>query len=329
MKNHTLPSRPLARHLGLLVSTLALASTAQATTFITNIELRALDGSTTPGGVAALNAPLTRSLVDASNSGLKGSAAVDLGVLRASAATPVWDGIPGGAYSYYQASATAGYNDTLTFTRPGGGFVPVSFTFAFDGNVADPSASSAHRAGLDLSITMSGAAGSIVGPSPRDRYFRDGEADPFYANWPKFPSCRTGAPEFGQAALICNQNNSFSFSSSGAKAGTATLTFAVLSGQPVNVWTEMKAWGYSDEFIPTRVSYDFSHTATLTSIQGLFPDTQISSALAGSLVSANGGVTYAPALAVAVPEPQTWATMIVGLLALGGWTRRRRGAGQR
>jgi hypothetical protein len=107
------------------------------------------------------------------------------------------------------------------------------------------------------------------------------------------------------------------------------LTFAVLSGQPVNVWTEMKAWGYSDEFIPTRVSYDFSHTATLTSIQGLFPDTQISSALAGSLVSANGGVTYAPALSVAVPEPQTWATMIVGLLALGGWTRRRRGAGQR
>ena len=66
--------------------------------------------------------------------------------------------------------------------------------------------------------------------------------------------------------MICQQNSSFSFSSGGDEAGTATFTFLVTSGQPVNVQTQMKAWGYSDPFITTPVTYDFSHTATLSSI---------------------------------------------------------------
>lgn len=308
------------------MSTAALASAAHADTFGTYIDLVALDGSRTPGGYAGQNAPLSHSLVNATNSGLKGSAAVDLGVLRASAAVPVWDGTQGGSYSYYQASAAAGYNDTLTFTQAGGGFVLVNFTFAFDGSISDPSAASAHRAGLDLSMTLSGAAGSIVGPSPRDLYFRDGVSDPFYANWPKFPACRAGSAEYGQSPLICDQLKSFSFSSSGDKADTATFTFAVLSGQPVNVYTEMKAWAYSDPFIQAPVTYDFSHTATLSSIRTLLADTQISSALVGNLVTANGGVTYAPALATAVPEPSTYLMLLAGLAAMGGLAARRRQA---
>lgn len=316
----------LARHLGLLMAGAALAGAAQAATFSTSIELYALDGSLAPGGYAAANSPVSRSLVSAANGGLKGSAAADLGVLKASAAAPAWDDTQSVTYSYYQASASASYNDTLTFTRPGGGLVPVNFSFAFDGSVMDASAASTHRAGVDLSMTLSGAAGSIAVLNTRDLYFRDGLTDPFYAAWPNFDPCRAGAPEYGQAPLICQQNNSFSFSSSGDKAGTATFLFFVTSGQPVNVQTVMKAWGYSDPYIQTAVTYDFSHTATLSSIVALVPDTQISSALVGNLVAANGGVTYAPAIAAAVPEPSTTLMWLAGMAAMGSLAARRRRA---
>lgn len=324
MTNHSLSTRRLAQHLGLLTATALLAGAAHAATFSTSIELYGLDGSLTPGGQAASNAPFSRSLANAANSGLNGRAAVDLGVLRASAAAPAWDAKQTASYTYYQASASASYGDTLTFTRPGGGLVPVRFTFAFDGSVSDPSASSAHRAGVDLSMTLSGAAGSILAPNPRDLYFRDGASDPFYANWPTFPSCRAGAPQYGQDPLICQQNSSFSFSGSGDKAGTATFLFVVTSGQPVNVQTMMKAWGYSDPYIQTAVTYDFSHTATLSGISALLPDTQISSALVGNLVTADGGVTYAPAIAAAVPEPSTALMLLAGIAAMGSLARRRR-----
>ena len=154
MTNHSPSNRRLAQHLGVLVATAALASAAHAATFSTSIELHALDGSLTPGGQAAGNTPLSSSLANAANSGLKGSAAVDMGVLKASAAAPAWHDTASASYTYYQASASASYSDTLTFTRPGGGFVPVTFTFAFDGRVLDPSADSSHRAGLDLSMTL-------------------------------------------------------------------------------------------------------------------------------------------------------------------------------
>ncbi len=310
------------RRLGLLAALAALAGAAPAATFDTSIELRALDGTLAPGGQAALNTPLSRSLVSAANPGLKGSAAVDLGVLRVSASAPAWDGASAEPYSYYQAKASASYTDTLTFTHASGGYVPVSFTFAFDGHVQDPS--NAHRAGVDLSMTLSGAADSIGTAPIRDLYFRDGLADPFAANFPSFGSCRAGAAEYGQAPLICQQSSSFSFSSSGDKAGTATFNFFVASGQAVKVQTLMTAWGYSDPYIATAVTYDFSHTATLSSVTALLPGTQITSALVGDLAAAPGGVTYAPAIAAAVPEPAAPLLLLAGLATVGYLAARRR-----
>lgn len=324
MTNASLSTHRRVRHLGLLAAMAALAGAAQAATFSTSIELHALDGTLAPGGQAALNTPLSRSLASAANPGLKGSAAVDLGVLRVSASAPAWDGAQAEPYSYYQARASASYTDTLTFTRPGGGFVPVSFTFAFDGRVMDPT--NTHRAGLDLSMTLSGAAGSIGTAPARDLYFRDGVADPFYANWPGFGSCRAGAAEYGQPPLICEQSSSFSYSTSGDKAGTATFNFFVASGQALKVNTLMTAWGYSDPYIASAVTYDFSHTATLSSITALLPDTQITSELVGNLVAAPGGVTYAPAIAAAVPEPSAPLLLLAGLAAVGHLAARRRRA---
>lgn len=324
MTNASPSTRRRVRHLGLLTALAALAGAAQAATFSTSIELRTLDGTLAPGGQAALNTPLSRSVVSAANPGLKGSAAVDLGVLRVSASAPAWDGAEAEPYSYYQARASASYTDTLTFTRPGGGFVPVSFTFAFDGRVTDPT--NTHRAGVDLSMTLSGPANAIGTAPARDLYFRDGMTDPFYASWPSFASCRAGAAEYGQAPLICQQSSSFSFSSSGDKAGTATFSFFVASGQALKVQTLMTAWGYSDPYIASAVTYDFSHTATLSSITTLLPDTQVTSELVGNLVAAPGGVTYAPAIAAAVPEPSTTLLLLAGLATVGSLASRRRRA---
>ena len=303
----------------LFVAISAPMGMAHAATFTSEIQLLNLDGSLTAGAFAASATPLTRTLTSAGNSGLTGSTSADLGVLKASAAVPAWTGTPE-PYTYYQAASTASYIDVLTFTRPGGGMIDVSFSFAFDGRVIDPAPPQADRAALTLGMTLSGAAGSVSTTSTRDYYFRDGVRNPRYDNYFQFSPCRAGG--FGQSPLICQQKNSFSYSSSGDKAGTATFTFSVLSGQAVKVVADLQAFVYSDPYLSTAASYDFFHTATLTGIAT--PEgTDVFSEAVGNLVSTSGGVTYAPALAAAVPEPQSVVLMLAGLALLGGWARRQ------
>jgi hypothetical protein len=307
-------------HVCLFVAISVPAGIAHAATFTSEIQLLNLDGSLTPGAFAASATPLTRTLTSAVNSGLTGSTSADLGVLKASAAVPTWTGTPE-PYTYYQAASTASYIDVLTFTRPGGGMIDVSFSFAFDGRVIDPAPPQADRAALTLGMTLSGASGSVSTTSTRDYYFRDGVRNPRYDH-PiyQFAPCRAGG--FGQSPLICQQKNSFSYSSSGDKVGTATFTFSVLSGQAVKVVADMQAFVYSDPYLSTAASYDFLHTATLTGIAT--PDgTDVFSEAVGTLVSTRGGVTYAPALAATVPEPQSIVLMLAGLGLLGGWARRQ------
>ncbi len=323
LRQHRLTPLLRRRRAGLLALGLALAGTAHANTYYSNIQLHALDGSMAPGGYAASFQPLARSLAKAGDTGLAGNTAVDLGVLKASAAVPTWIGLPEGPYTYYQATATTGYIDTLRFGQAGGGMIDVQFSFAFDGRVQDPAPANAERASLKLGMTLSGAAGSISTAPTRDLYFRDGLRNPRYDNFFQFAACRTGLPEFGQSPLICAQNREFSFSSSGDKAGTASFSFSVQSGTAIRVATEMLAFVYSDPYTSSAAQYDFAHTALLTAIS-VPAGTSIVSDLAGNLPSSNGGVSYAPAIAAAVPEPHSSALLLAGL-GLLGWVARRRG----
>lgn len=305
----------------LLVAIAAPMGSAHAATYLSDIQLLNLNGSLTAGSFAASATPLTRTLTSAANSGLTGSTSSDLGVLKASAAVPTWTGTPEGPYTYYQALSTASYIDVLTFTRPGGGMIDVSFSFSFDGRVTDPAPAAAERAALTLGMTLSGAANSITTTSTRDYYFRDGVRNtrydhPIY----QYSPCRAGG--LGQSPLICQQKNSFSYSVSGDKVGTATFTFSVLSGQAVKVQADIAAFVYSDPYLSTAASYDFFHTATLTAI-GTPEGTDVFSEAVGDLVSTRGGVTYAPALAAAVPEPQSLLLMLAGLGLLGGMVKRK------
>lgn len=236
---------------------------------------------------------------------------VDLGVLKVAQSTPAWNGVPGASFS---ANVNAAYRDTLTFTNPGGGMVPVTFSFAFDGSV---STGVPYGAGPYIQMAVAGSAGSVSTSSSPFNIYRDG----LLASGGTFQACGNNST---YNADVCGVSNLHTFATNGYKVGTTTFTFNVLSGEPVNVWTTMGSGNTANSSNPHASVVDFSHTATLTSI-GAPAGTGIASQLGGVLVAVNGGVTYQQAAAAAVPEPSTWALTLMGVGLLLTAVRKRAG----
>jgi hypothetical protein len=98
---------------------------------------------------------------------------------------------------------------------------------------------------------------------------------------------------------------------------TLNLDFEVVAGQSFTI----AAWLYADEV--ANGTFDFFNTAKLT---GLYAETETGEAVtvtsaSGTLVARpGGGFGYAN---VSVPEPATWAMMILGFGVVGGAARRR------
>lgn len=244
--------------------------------------------------------------------GLNAFSGADLGVLKVAQSTPAWNGVPGSSFSTH---VNAAYRDTLTFTRPGGGMVPVTFSFAFDGTVdtgGNPSG-----AGAYIQMAVAGSAGSVSTTSSPFNIFSDGQL----VSGGTFQACSNNTT---YNAYVCGVSNFHGFSTSGYKVGTTTFTFNVLSGEAVNFWTTMGSGKTANSSTPHASMVDFSHTATLTSIVAP-AGTDIASQLGGVLVSSNGGVTYQQAVAAAVPEPSSWALTLVGVALTLTAVRKQRG----
>lgn len=235
----------------------------------------------------------------------------DLGVLKVAQSTPAWSGVAGASFS---TVATAAYRDTLTFTKPGGGMVPVAFSFAFDGSV---STGVPYGAGPFIQMAVAGSAGGVSTSSSFINIYRDGVLT---SNFDQ--ACRNSS---AYNAYVCSVSNSHRFATNGDKVGTTTFTFNVLSGQSVNVWTSMGTGNTSDSSTPYASLVDFSHTATLTSIVAP-AGTSVASQLGGILVESNGGLTYQQAITAAVPEPSTWALWLTGVALLLTALRKQRSA---
>jgi hypothetical protein len=238
-------------------------------------------------------------------------AGVDLGVLKVAQSTPAWVGAFDVGFS---TAVTAAYRDTLTFTKPGGGMVPVTFSFAFDGSV---STGVPYGAGPFIQMAVAGSAGGVSTSSSFINTYRDGVLTSNFNQ-----ACRNSS---AYNAYVCSVSNAHRFATNGDKVGTTTFTFNVLSGESVNVWTSMGTGNTSDSSTPYASVVDFSHTATLTSIVTPL-GTSVASQLGGILVESNGGLTYQQAITAAVPEPSTWALWLTGVALLLTAVRKQRSA---
>jgi hypothetical protein len=100
---------------------------------------------------------------------------------------------------------------------------------------------------------------------------------------------------------------------------TLTLNFDVLAGESFT----LAAWMYADS-VDQGATVDFFNTAKFTGLTALTEAgeaVQVTSASGALVAKPGGGFGYPNA---GIPEPATWAMMIMGLGAVGGTMRRRR-----
>jgi len=308
----TLPCSRAAAFIGLAASLLAASAPARAAGFIDSTYYREIDQASTLGGAQQIdrvfsNAPLKRSLA---SDGMSGSTAVELGVLKARAQAPAWDG---GSQTSNTSLASVGYRDTLTFSQAGGGWIPVTFTFALDGRVQGAAGGSA-----EMRMVLAGSSGSVATSMWNQTYYRDGALYTFglstsdYEKYFTAPACAANGSFGGD--YRCYVTKDYGYGASGDKAETVTFNFQVLSGASLSVWTFFNVRATSGASQPQASDFDFSHTALLAGLQAP-AGTAVASQWGGDLVSlGDGSYTYAPA--APVPEPSAAALLLAGLLWL-------------
>lgn len=277
------------------------------------------------------NDPLSGSITHIAAPGMTALSSVDFGVLKASASVPT---LASGDTSYSALAAT-GYGDTMTFTRHGSDWIPVTFSYILDGSVLD----NAENGRVDLKMSMTGVENSVRAITGVGSYawgmpimYKDDalynygmSAADFEALFEPDPACRNTS--FSENPYGCHLSYAYTYTTSGEKTITANFNFEVLNGHTFDVWSVLSVSARASTDSPGAATWDFSHTALLEGIYA--PDgTTITSAFPDSFVI-NGGVgNYREAIAesgltASVSEPTSIALLGLGLLGMA-ITRKRK-----
>jgi hypothetical protein len=299
----------------------ALGSTDYAKTEINN----GVQGVTSPNG------PNGSALTTSSDSGWRNSAGATSNIGGTAGATADLRSGTVAAYGFNGTIPTnrtggeARINDTVFFNNTSGGVVYLPFTFSFDGSITDPNVYGA-------SATAILGLGGAIGTCP------DGSYGGCYGDY-SYPLANGGNP---------NQTTVIGYMGNGAQNGVqqgGAFFFNAPDNVDLTNYTVVKDWNQGGGYYNTTVSSvlvlpegasrigfdlrvivdcwivpgaqcDFTHTSRFAfgePVPGL------------SFTSASGVfLVREPGTPGAVPEPATWAMLILGFCTVGLAARRRR-----
>ncbi len=133
----------------------------------------------------------------------------------------------------------------------------------------------------------------------------------------------TGCGRVGSGVSVCNGEFDVLFSTVGNNFGSATLfpTIHLNNGDHLSIYMETRASAFM--YLPGSADNGFAAGRASLRWGGV----QFDPAIAGLTLIGSNGYDYAQLPATAgVPEPATWAVMILGFGAAGTVLRRRRAA---
>ena len=241
------------------------------------------------------------------------AASVDLasGTLRASTAS-YGSEFFGGPLGF----ASTRLEDTIFFTNSSGSAVTVSFTYAFDGAMANPYAASGANPGGSLSLRLTCFSPTCYNEVGDRIVFATGPTRTPNENWNYYWDTKGGC--FGEN-IYCGQGAAPYFQWGLNEPAGSNIVDGWISTSLIIPTGQSSIGLHASLNLDCRAasSCDFGHTSTLR-FDPLPAGLAFSSA-SGLLLTNIGG---------AVPEPASWALMILGFGLIGAAMRRPASAGR-
>lgn len=314
-----------------LVLGAAFASLGQAAHALTLVQRSPLDAPSTVDqalGPGAQSVNLSESIFESAG-GVKvlSKAAADdrtgVGKVYAEIDSRGVTGVPDALIGYAFAQ-TQGFGRVV---GAGTGPVDITFVYEFDGAFATYGGNVFHQLGALLQVSLPSPAVQFTNVDYRARMdFRTDLLDADAVNMSGSSTMSYFEPgfvfvenAFADGAFTAVRQNMDDL------AGELRLKLSLAPGQLFQVLSNVFANVTPEPLIPTAGPLDYSQS--WGAVDGFNTGTLRIELPAGYSLSGDEGLLTAAAVTVpAIPEPGTWALMVLGLTALGAAARRRRGA---